>query len=88
MKINKLTIKVTQKHINLGVGSSLQACPIALALRGLGLRHVTVADTLHFSHGPDHYVLESPTVAKKFMSRFDLAKKVKPFQFTVRLGAA
>ncbi len=80
MKITKI-ITVTQKHINKGIQTDAQECPIAKALRTAGLRNVSVSGmSVYFGKGWKR-TAELPKRARNFIKKFDNEKPVKPFTF-------
>ena len=77
--MEKLVVHVTQDDINKGVEGNSHLCPIARAVRRLGKKRVTV-DGAQIQVRSRWY--EMPYKAEKFVDRFDMGKRVKPFTFT------
>ena len=79
-----MKIKVTKKHIQAGVMSCPDRCPLALAIKeATGLKVlVDLGGKIHF---PDARVsLRGNAELGKFVARFDNSFPVKPFQFNIK----
>lgn len=82
-----MRVKVTQRHIERATKNDCQSCPIAIAIRDLGMLEVYVADG-----GEDEISFLDPKSGKyvdcviseatrEFIDAFDNGEKVKPFSF-------
>lgn len=88
--MEKLTVEITERHIKKGkVGDHFQ-CPIALAIRSLGILGVNVSafGSAYFTVKGAHYTVKLPKKAQTFINKFDSGKPVKPFSFIARPKAA
>ena len=90
-------IKVTQRHINIGVQGSCECCPIALAIYDYLAKTMPIDEYLSCevtvgAVGPvitiknreDEIKMVTYSMSGKlsrFIRSFDMAKKVKPFEF-------
>lgn len=77
----KIKIHVLKKDIQKGKQATLSRCPIALAIR-----RQFPGKTIAVGYGfvlIGHKVFELPPKAKKFLSKFDNSKAVKPFNFFI-----
>ena len=75
----KYTVKVTDQHIRLGETCSANSCPIALALKDIGLKMVSVdGDRAIFRISDTKYSMWLPEHARQFVADFDDDKEVKP----------
>lgn len=87
----KLTVHVTQSHIDRGERCKCRSCPIALALNEqhpLENGHVWLTNGEEvFSEGPfDEELLDLlPALAQRFARRFDRELSVEPFTFELEL---
>lgn len=82
----KVTVKVTQEHINKGKVQNENSCPIALALKEQGFKGVAVpGGTFTLKVGKFHPSYTLPKKADQFVDTFDYEGKVKPFEFTAEL---
>lgn len=80
------TIQVTQKHIQEGKRKSISSCPIALALKRERFEDVMVETTYcSFWIGNLSYGYFFPKSAQTFIEKFDAGKKVRPFNFKVKI---
>jgi hypothetical protein len=80
MKAEKLRVRVLKRHILKGIPASVCSCPIALAVREVGTQKKKVSVTFEIQVGKKYYDL--PTVANRFINKFDDGEPVKPFSFT------
>lgn len=90
-----MKIRVTRKHIDLGVPCSMSRCPIALAIKEktgswrVRVEHGSVkflkpGESIRFDDLG--YVVGSVLIASKateFIDKFDLGRDVKPFTFNL-----
>ena len=88
----KLLIEVTQKDIEEGVAMDCKSCPVALAcMRHIdkvpGVISVEAATDLILFKGLKRYVCTTPAEAGKFINRFDVGIRVKPFSFELEIPA-
>lgn len=80
----KVTIKVTQKHINEGLAGSCRFCPIAIAVKEIfpehdvrvGTRHIRFADTGQIADLPEE-------VGRAIRLHDQRAKEMSPMEFEV-----
>lgn len=80
----KHKVSVMQEHINRGIPSTDNLCPIALAMGSLGLKEVSIsAGFARYIADDDGTVCECtlPLEANRFIHDFDDGKEVKPFIF-------
>jgi hypothetical protein len=78
-------VRVTRKHIRMGMPGAVRTCPIANAVRDFmkGYRDGTIAVTdACIWIGPHKFV--TPCRASRFIYAFDKGRKVKPFAFRLR----
>jgi hypothetical protein len=91
----KVTVEVTAKNIAkalklYGEENREKDCPVALALRGLKLRGVSVNgdSTANATKGGKVYIAHLPKKVDKFITAFDSGKKnastLKPLTFNVK----
>lgn len=84
-----VVIRVQNRHISGGVGATPTACPIALAMREqLSVREACVGGRFFWLTDSFGYMtpdLELPVSAQRFVSKFDNAETVKPFEFRVEV---
>ena len=85
-----MRIKVTQKHINVGVTESCTHCPIGLVLIEKGMEEIEVTESwVRFQYRDEvsgelireHCPL--PKDAQTFVRKFDNEEQVEPFEFTL-----
>lgn len=83
----KVTVKVTQEHINKGKTMDGYFCPIALSLKAQGFKGVSVPGGV-FSVKVGKFELNYllPKKAIFFIYDFDGEGRVKPFTFTAELS--
>lgn len=82
--MKKITVKVTQEHIDNGGLRNCRACPVALALIDAGYSEVAVsADGLYISDSFGR--LEVPPAVAKFIKAFDSGYQVWPFEFALEV---
>ena len=81
-------VDVTQDDIDHGCEQVPNRCPIALALKRMGYKNVSVVShavrwaTKYLDPGsPVYAVRKLPDEAAKFVQDFDLDREVKPFSF-------
>lgn len=79
----KIKISVTQEHIGEGSMRNPYHCPIALACKSTGLVIKAVKSTQIVLPEWGHIPL--PRSAKRFISKFDNGKPVKPFNFVLEI---
>ncbi len=77
-------VKVTQRHIDYGVPCNAYSCPIAIAVRTIGIVSVA-SDRLVVSFDNYELLYSLPLAAQRFTDHYDLGAPVKPFAFTARL---
>jgi hypothetical protein len=85
----RLTVDVTQAHIDCGERNSPRACPIALALADAAPTGERVDGVLHdmvIWLDEDDWEVTVPLTAraKRFVARFDYGCLVEPFTFHLR----
>lgn len=83
----KLTVHVTQSHIDRGVRCKCRSCPIALALQEQHPRDderewATDGNEVFTGYKP---VAILPPFARRFVDWFDLGRPVAPFTFELEL---
>lgn len=83
--MKRLKVTVTRDHIKRGKPGESEYCPIALALKGMGKRHVQVGEVCCCWDGG---TADLPLKSTKFIERFDAKKPVKPFSFTLNVEEA
>lgn len=79
-----LTIKVTQKHILDGKPGSSTFCPVALAVKDMGYKFVSVGPV---GVGADKVWYHPTKKLCRFVNRFDAGKTVKPTSITVKYAS-
>lgn len=80
----KVAVQVTTGGIKLGVKKETGSCPIARALKYLKFQKVSVsAYEVYFSYKGVVYDAPLPAAARRFISRFDEGKTVKPLTFNI-----
>lgn len=73
-----IVVDVTAEDIALGVRMVAASCPIAMALKRQGFKHVSVST----GYACVNFVLYNlPKVARHFVANFDDMKPVTPFKF-------
>lgn len=79
----KHKIKVTQRHIDTGKAVNEFYCPIALAMRDVGLVQAEVGDTHAFyGYGLHRCEMPLPKEARDFIREFDNDRRAAlPFEF-------
>jgi hypothetical protein len=75
-----MKIVVAQEHIDKGRTGSCSKCPIALAAHDIGLLDAMVTENGLYAYTPYRGGKLSPK-ASLFVKKFDLGKKVLPFEF-------
>ncbi len=78
-----MKVTVTAEDIKKGCQAHRNRCPIALALKRLGMKGVKVGTFQVELDGSDVYPL--PVEAQRFIRKFDYGAKVNPFTFTMRM---
>lgn len=73
-----IVVDVTSEDIALGVRMVPGACPIALALKRQGFKHVSVSSGYTCV---DFVSYNLPKVVRQFVANFDDMKPVTPFKF-------
>ncbi len=79
-------VRVTQENIDKGQAMSTRNCPVARALKNLGMKYCTVNDVWIWKdnrpRGND-YMLGGPTPkkAQDFIHKFDRGDEVEPISF-------
>lgn len=81
--MSKITINVTQEHIDRGKVGSTYACPIALACRDAGLLSPFVTWDIIEWGGDEGVTLPTPHTAQTFIEDFDAEEQVVPFSFDI-----
>ena len=76
--MEKIQIKVEQRHIDAGTPGDKCNCPIGLALKDSGMNDIEV---YYESIWVDSRVVRTPRIARKFAIDFDLSLPVEPFEF-------
>lgn len=85
---NKVKIYLNEKDIEYGMPWSGGACPVARAI----VRHfeeighqipiqISVTNDVFINYGFSRSLINLPRSARRFISRFDQRKPVKPFNF-------
>jgi hypothetical protein len=83
-----MRITVTKKHIKRGRPSESDFCPIALALKSVGVKNPNVdADTIDGLRRGTNFTKSTPDKLARFIARFDDGNPVKPFSFDIALPA-
>lgn len=85
--MNKL-IKVRRKHIEAVDRSFLYGsnnCPVALAFKDAGYKDAVVCTAYQIFLGKPAKMIRSPRSVSRFVNRFDDGKKVKPFNFILKI---
>lgn len=83
-----VTIKVTRNYIHRGNHKKCYTCPVALAIRKVGVAHVEVnEDDVILRDADDRRDFRRllPKKVKKFIERFDAFLDVKPFEFKLNI---
>lgn len=82
-----MKIYVTQEDINNGTPVSAYSCPIALAIKK-ALPNYTpcvMSDSIKLVSMDDFSSIANPESVRRFISRFDNSKPVKPFNFILNI---
>ena len=80
--MSTLTVGVTAEHIEQGIPTDPDHCPVALALEELNLCVLFVQpDEVHFVHRGTHHVSDLPLAAAEFIRNYDANIPVQPFSF-------
>jgi hypothetical protein len=78
-----MTIEVTQQHIDEGSRSLCASCPIALAIKAVGFRNVSVGSgTVQIGDCFAHLL---PPAVRDFIQNHDNIRPVRPFSFEIDL---
>lgn len=79
----KITVNVTQEHIDKGRAGNCILCPVAMALVNAGCDNVAVTySRAHFNYqGPHPKRMWLSTQTIQFISDFDVNRPVSPFSF-------
>jgi hypothetical protein len=80
--MRKITVDVTYSHIESGICSDGNRCPIALAIREQHNLDVSVS---HFAVEAYGFDVELPQEAADFVMEFDFDRSVKPFTFELEI---
>ena len=78
-------VRVTRKHIKMGMPAAAASCPIALAVRDYmkGYEYGTIyVDHEYIGIGPHGFLC--PRKVKRFIEAFDAGRPVEPFTFLLR----
>lgn len=83
------TIHVLRRHIDEGLKSDCNRCPVALALHEhTGLPHVSAGPTALIASSTlgnfAEFYAQTPQIVRKFMAEFDNGEVIAPFNFTVK----
>ncbi len=81
-------IHVTQKHIDKGIKNNCLKCPVALALYEYSKMlcdNITVIHQLSILYSNRIEYYHMPKSIIRFIRKFDTNKKVKPFNFVLKL---
>lgn len=78
IKHKMIKVKVTKQHIKNGKQDNVHFCPIALAVRALGYKRVTVDSDNIITRNA---CFSMPYEASDFVFDFDEFRPVKPFTF-------
>jgi hypothetical protein len=84
----RIKIEVKKHHIDLGVKSTPNACPVALALQARFLwAHVSYSYARVFQgpQGSKVLLLKTPRSVTRFIDKFDADRPVKPFNFILEI---
>lgn len=81
-----MIIKVKRRHIKNGLKGCPKRCAVALALEEQTGRKFIVAETVVKDLG-FNLAGDLPRSAKVFIREFDVGRKVKPFNFRIKLAA-
>lgn len=86
--MSKITINVTQEHIEKGKVGMTNSCPIALACSDAGLPTPFVTwDTIEWGpQGEDGIAVPTPHIAQTFIEDFDAEEYVVPFSFDIEFA--
>ena len=76
-----MKVTVTQQHINKGIPGTEVRCPIALALKDTGTKHLFVKK---FYFETDKGIYRLPKAARDFVFKFDYKQEVAPFSFEAK----
>lgn len=80
--MKRVKVEVTKEHIKEGSPGVASCCPIARAVRVLGLESPRVyPDGIYFGDYYCRQLVRLPRSASRFVNAFDAGKKVKPFNF-------
>lgn len=86
--MSKLTIRVTQEHIDKGHRNSCGKCPVALAMKDAGLGDPQVGvHGFQYLHSDGFWTTGIlPEYVRDFIRHFDGAYSVSPFEFDVEVA--
>ena len=81
-----MIVSVKRKHIKRGKPGSCFFCPVALALKDVGCITPSVGPSLNYrvSMGGSVVSHPSPRSVRRFYTRFDAGRSVKPFRFILK----
>lgn len=85
-----IKVEVKRKHIKAGAIGEAHSCPIALALKEIGMVSPIAwgCGSLEFKDKAGVFVSEyMPESAREFIYAFDSEKPVKPFSFQLKYEA-
>ena len=78
-------ISVKKKHIKNGEPENCETCPVALALREAGVNSLLVGSERFFNNTYST-IASAPRSVQRFVASFDAGRKVKPFNFKLKLS--
>jgi hypothetical protein len=83
-----MKIKVTQEHIDKGIRSDANKCPLALAICDEGTKPTVGLAYVYLWHEGTHTGknVRLPHEALMFRRAFDARRPVEPFEFELELG--
>ena len=81
---NKITVNVTEKHISQGQ-SKVDCCPIALAIKELGISYVSVNQLKIYFYKDKYHTWDNSKEVINFIKEFDSNIPVKPFTFEMEI---
>lgn len=79
-----MLIHVRRRHIERGRPESPSGCPIALAIRQQFDIAPPRVDVSVYGIVLGYTSFDCPTIAQRFIARFDAGKPVKPFAFVLK----
>jgi hypothetical protein len=80
-KTRRVTVQVTQEHIDKGERHICARCPAALAMSDAGLEAGVYSDFLYLADSGESVAM--PWDVARFIKKFDLGWPVEPFTFDI-----